>query len=81
MDHYTRSAVDVFVDGPFQGHQKIHPYSTILARLREMGITPHARQISESDREYVVRMDREYSGLFADILAEGSLADHEHDRV
>ena len=74
MDYLSSSRGDFYIDGPFAGRKKTHPYTTILARLREMGISPHVRQMSESDREYVERMDREYSGLFADVLAEESLS-------
>ena len=81
MDFHKRSGDALYVDGPFKGRRKVHPYTTILARLREMGINPHVRQMSESDREYVARMDREYGGLFADVLEEGVLLDHERDPV
>lgn len=63
----------MYADGPFQGERKTHPYRTVLRRLHQMGISPHARQIGESARAYVERMDRDYSGLFADILEDGSL--------
>lgn len=76
MDYQSRSVWDIYTDGPFQGRKKCHPYSTVLARLREMGISPHVRQMSESDREYVQRMNREYSGLFADVLSDGTFNEH-----
>lgn len=72
MDNLSNAGT--YIDGPFKGRRKSHPYSTILARLNQMGITPHVRQMSESDRAYVERMSREYSGLFADILAESDLS-------
>lgn len=66
---------EIYRDGPFTGRDKRHPYSTILARLNRMGVSPHTRQMSESDRAYVERMNREYSGLFSDILSENALND------
>lgn len=71
MDHIREGNLEVYVDGPFKGRRKAHPYHTVLSRLASMGINPHVRQIGESDRAYVERMNRDYSGLFTDVLAEG----------
>lgn len=70
---YLKQAEEVYADGPFKGKRKIHPYRTVLSRLSQMGITPHVRQATESDRAYVERMNRDYFGIFSDVLEEGVL--------
>ncbi|UYO94699.1 hypothetical protein [Pollutimonas sp. M17] len=75
MDLYQAKALGVYVDGPFEGRQRVHPYHTVLSRLARMGINPHVRQMGESERAYVERMNRDYSGIFSDVLSEGILND------
>lgn len=65
----------VYADGPFKDKPIVHPYQTILRRLSRMGINPLDRLFGESDRAYVERMDRIYTGQFEDILASGILDD------
>jgi hypothetical protein len=65
---------DVYIDGPFAGRKKAHPYHTVLSRLHRMGVNPLERQFGESDHAYVERMDRSFAGLFSDILQEGLLS-------
>lgn len=65
---------DLYTEGPFVGRKKAHPYHTVLSRLHKMGVNPLERQFGESDQGYVERMDRMYTGLFADILQEGLLS-------
>jgi hypothetical protein len=64
-----------YVDGPFQGKPVVHPYHTVLSRLAVMGVTPLTRLFAESDKEYVERMNRTYTGQFDDILESGILCD------
>lgn len=73
MDQEQAKALGVYFDGPFEGKRITHPYQTVLSRLTRMGINPHVRQVGESDRAYVERMNRDYSGLFDDVLEEGVL--------
>lgn len=65
----------VYADGPFKDKPMVHPYQTILRRLSRMGVNPLDRLFGESDRAYVERMDRTYTGQFEDILASGILGD------
>lgn len=73
MNRFQGKVLQVYVDGPFKGKEQVHPYHTVLTRLGRMGINPHVRQIGESDKAYVERMNRDYQGLFADVLEEGVL--------
>ena len=63
----------VYQAGPFQGRPIAHPYNTVLLRLSRMGVSVPERQFGETDKEYVTRLDRTYTGLFQDVIASGIL--------
>ncbi len=63
----------VYQAGPFQGRPIAHPYNTVLLRLSRMGVSAPERQFDETDKEYVVRLDRTYTGLFQDVISSGIL--------
>ena len=62
-----------YESGPFQGRPIAHPFNTVLNRLNAMGVTAPDKQFDESDEEYIVRLDRTYTGLFSDIISSGIL--------
>lgn len=68
---YSRHGV--YQSGPFQGRPVAHPYNTVLMRLNRMGVSVPERQFDETDKEYIVRLDRTYTGLFHDIVSSGIL--------
>ncbi len=63
----------VYQSGPFQGRPVAHPYNTVLLRLSRMGVSAPERQFDETDKEYIVRLDRTYTGLFQDVISSGIL--------
>lgn len=63
----------VYAAGPFKGRPIVHPYSTVMLRLSKMGVSPPERQFDETDKGYIIRMDRTYTGLFHDIVSSGIL--------
>ncbi len=75
--HRPRSESDgyggVYASGPFKSRPVAHPYKTVLRRLSAMGINPPERNFDESDRQYIVRVNHTYSGIYDDIIASGIL--------
>lgn len=67
------SSRGVYESGPFQGRPIAHPYNTVLLRLSRMGVSTPDRQFGETDKEYIVRLDRTYTRLFQDIISSGIL--------
>lgn len=63
----------VYQSGPFMGRPIAHPYNTVLLRLSRMGVSVPERQFDETDKEYIIRLDRTYTGLFQDVVSSGIL--------
>lgn len=62
-----------YESGPFQGRPIAPPFNIVLNRLNAMGVTAPDKQFDESDEEYIIRLDRTYTGLFSDIISSGAL--------
>ncbi|MGB6103545.1 MAG: hypothetical protein WBF88_06815 [Pusillimonas sp.] len=56
-----------YQSGPFEGKPIAHPYKTVLSRLEQIGISAPVRQVDETAREYILRLDRTYPDIFGDI--------------